>query len=366
MAEVSGKAVDYQLRTSDSWLLTLMHILIVKLSSIGDVVHAMPAVAALRQSFPAARLTWVVERIAAPLIVGSPMLDEVIVLDTRGWRRSFAQRATWNIAWQKIKALRRVPVDIALDFQGLMKSALVARLTGATERIGFSTHALREPASRLGYTRQVLVDNTRHVIENNLALTYAIGAKRPERFEFPFPSLEEPSIRIEEQLDCHGIERFAIVNPGGGWVTKLWPAVEYARLADILWERFGLKSVVTCGPGEEPLARSITTQSYTQSAVFFPTTLLEFVALARRAELFVGSDTGPLHLAAACQTPIVGIYGPTAPERNGPFDPADQTVGREIPCRINCHRRTCGNHICMDISLDVVAQAVEKRLQSRL
>ncbi len=339
-----------------------MHILIVKLSSIGDVVHALPAAAALRASFPEARLTWVVERIAAPLLIGSPILDEVIVLDTRGWRKRLSDGNTWASIRKQIKELRQFPVDVALDFQGLFKSAGVGILAGATQRIGFSSNALREPACRFGYTRQIQVDNAHHVIENNLALATAIGAEMPVRYEFPFPALDEETATIRTQLERHDIDQFVILNPGGGWVTKLWPAAEYGRLANEIWKRFRVKSIVTCGPGEEKMAETITAAS--RHAVYFPTSLREFIALVRQAELFVGSDTGPLHLAAACRTPIVGIYGPTAPERNGPFNLNDRTIGLNIPCRLNCHRRTCNNHICMNIPLESVLQAVENRIDT--
>lgn len=340
-----------------------MHVLIVKLSSIGDVVHAMPAAAALRRAFPDARLTWVVEKVAASLLVGSPILDDVIVLDTRGWRRSLRNAETRSAIADRYRAVRRHSPDIALDFQGLLKSAAVARLSGAPERIGFSTEALREKASRFGYTRQIPVDDTRHVIYNNLQLAVAVGAAMPARYEFPFPPFEEPAARVTERLAAHDIGRFVILNPGGGWVTKLWRTDDFAALADRVWEAFGLPSVVTCGPGEEQMAAAIVSGAKSGRAVFIPTTLPEFVALVRRAALFVGGDTGPLHLAAAAGTPIVGIYGPTMPERNGPFDPADVTVGRDIPCRVNCHRRTCDVHICMDIPVPVVADAVTRRLK---
>ncbi len=342
----------------------VMHILIVKLSSIGDVVHAMPAAAALRRAFPEARLTWVVEKVAAPLLVGAPVLDEVVVLDTRGWRKSLRRAETRAAIADRYRAVRRNRPDVALDFQGLLKSAAVARLSGARERIGFSTDALRERASRFGYTRQIPVDDAKHVIFNNLKLAEAIGAVMPERYEFPFPPFDEPAALVAERLAVQGIERFVILNPGGGWVTKLWPPRDFAALVDHVWEEFGLASVVTCGPGEERMAEAIVGGAKSGKAAFIPTTLPELIALIRQAELFVGGDTGPLHLAAAAGTPIVGIYGPTMPERNGPFNPADVTVGRDIPCRVNCHRRTCDHHICMDIPVERVAEAIRQRMKA--
>jgi hypothetical protein len=154
-----------------------------------------------------------------------------------------------------------------------------------------------------------------------------------------------------DQAVSGGKSPFAIINPGGGWTTKLWAPERFGQVADWLNRERGIKSIVTFGPGEERLAQLVATSSRSGGATPQPSTLKQFVALARRAELFIGGDTGPLHLAAACGTPIVGIYGPTAPERNGPFDPRDVTVGRDLWCREDCHKRSCWHWECMEISV---------------
>lgn len=342
-----------------------MHFLIVKLSSIGDVVHAMPAVAALRRAFPTARLTWVVERVAAPLLLGAPGLDEVIVLDTRGWRRQWYRREVFRQAADCLARLRRHPVDVALDFQGLMKSAAVAWYSRARRRIGFATDALREPPGRLAYTEQVTVSPSEHVIRANLRLVEALGVAPPETYEFWLPPLEDEAAYVAGQLSRHGITgRFALLNPGGGWVTKRWPAANFGHLAELLWRQHGLASVVTYGPGEASLVEQVQAVVREAPVVSFPTNLREYLALAQRATVFVGGDTGPLHLAAAVGTPIVGLYGPTSAERNGPFAAADKVVGLDVACRTDCYRRTCQQHICMDIAISLVAQAVGDRLRA--
>jgi heptosyltransferase-1 len=342
-----------------------VHFLIVKLSSIGDVVHAMPAVAALRRAFPTARLTWVVERVAAPLLLGAPGLDEVIVLDTRGWRRQWHRWEVLRQAAACLSRLRRYPVDVALDFQGLMKSAAVAWYSRARRRIGFATDALREPPGRLAYTEQVAVSPSEHVIRANLRLVEALGVAPPETYEFWLPPLEDEAAYVAGQLSRQGITgRFALLNPGGGWVTKRWPAANFGYLAELLWRQHGLASVVTYGPGETSLVAQVQAVVRAAPVASFPTNLREYLALARRATVFVGGDTGPLHLAAAVGTPIVGLYGPTSAERNGPFAPADRVVGLDAACRTDCYRRTCQQHICMDISVSLVAQAVGDRLRA--
>ncbi|QUV77723.1 glycosyltransferase family 9 protein [Chloracidobacterium thermophilum] len=267
--------------------------MIVKLSSIGDVVHAMPAVAALRRAFPTARLTWVVERVAAPLLLGAPGLDEVIVLDTRGWRRQWYRREVFRQAADCLARLRRHPVDVALDFQGLMKSAAVAWYSRARRRIGFATDALREPPGRLAYTEQVTVSPSEHVIRANLRLVEALGVAPPETYEFWLPPLEDEAAYVAGQLSRQGITgRFALLNPGGGWVTKRWPAANFGHLAELLWRQHGLASVVTYGPGEASLVEQVQAVVREAPVVSFPTNLREYLALAQRATVFVGGTRG--------------------------------------------------------------------------
>lgn len=335
-----------------------MHFLVVKLSAIGDVVHALPAAAALRR-IEGARVTWVVERAAAPILRGSPAIDRLVEIDTRSWRRNLLRRETQRQLIGRLTSLRAEPIDVALDMQGLLKSGLVALASGAPRRVGFETSALREPASRAFLSEQVAVDDHGHVIEKNLALARYVGAPDGP-YEFPIAVPADVEAGLEARLPGAA---FAILNPGGGWWTKLWPAERFGLLADELFERHGFVSLVTYGPGEELLAQRVVEVSASGAARSFPCSLVELVALARRATIFVGADTGPLHLAAAAGAPIVGIYGPTSALRNGPFDPRDHTVGRtDLACRTDCYRRTCDHWECMEISVETVQRAVDARL----
>ena len=339
-----------------------MHVLIVKLSAIGDVVHALPAVAALRRERPDDRISWVVERAAAAILRGSPAIDRLIEIDTRSWRRSLLKRDTQRALRSRLSSLRAEPIDVALDFQGLTKSGFVAFASGAPRRLGFESAALREPASRVFLTEQVPVDDRGHVIEKNIALVRALGIDAGGDYAFP---IAVPEAAVESVRSRVPPEGYAILNPGGGWPTKLWPAESFGRLADSIRSSQGVKSLVTFGPGEESLAAEVAAASTDGSAIPFPCSLVEFVALARQAKVFVGGDTGPLHLAAAAGAPIVGIYGPTSPLRNGPFDPRDRTIGRnDIDCRVDCYRRSCDKWICMEIPVDAVQRLVDARLQT--
>jgi heptosyltransferase I len=359
----------------------LMRILIVKLSSIGDVVHTLPAAALLRRALPDARIAWVVERGASAILEGSPVIDQLIELDTRAWRKNFLSISTARDARAGLNNLRASPemngdghTNIAIDFQGLIKSGIVAFGSRAKRRLGLQSSDLRETASKLFLTEQAETSEFKHVIDKNLALARAAianSAAKPigeaavsnNRYEFPIAVSRADERCVERALENQP-GPFAIINPGGGWPTKLWPSKRYAELADWLWSDCGIASFVTYGPGEEALAQSVAGNTRSGAARALSSTLKQFVALARRAALFVGGDTGPLHLAAASSTPIVGLYGPTSPERNGPFDPQDITLGRELWCRADCHRRSCWHWECMEIPLDDVKRAVSQRLRS--
>ena len=358
-----------------------MRIVIVKLSSIGDIIHTLPAAALLKRTLPRATLTWVVERRAGAILKDSPAIDELIEFDTRAWRKSLLRGSTMSGVRLRLNQLRRSPqsnnggiADIAIDFQGLIKSGLVAYATRATRRIGFETGELREKASKLLLTEQVETSTFTHVIEKNLALARAAidcvvtePARAPNlpnyRYEFPIAVSADDERAVDAAIENR--QPFAIINPGGGWPTKLWPAERYAQLADWLASDCGLSSIVTFGPGEEELARAVASNARSSAVKPLALTLKQFAALTRRAALFVGGDTGPLHLAAASGTPIVGLYGPTSPKRNGPFDPRDITVGRDLWCRAGCHRRSCWHWECMDIPLSDVKSAVLKRLANK-
>jgi heptosyltransferase I len=345
-----------------------MHILFVKLGSIGDVIHTLPALAWVRRVMPAARVSWVVERRAAEILRDNPLLESLIEVDTKALRRWPVSGETLLAPRQQLRRLRASAFDLSLDFQGLLKSAFIAKLSGAPRRVGFERRALREPASRFLLTETVNVPARTHVIRKNLGLAVgALGLSSPldaEMFEFPIasgPEHEREAAAIVEQVG----ERFALLNPGGGWPTKLWDAARFGALADALFRDFGLKSVITYGPGEAALAASVVASSREPGAAHATSpTLKGFYALARRAAVYVGGDTGPTHLAVAAGAPVVGLFGPTEWWRNGSPRAADLCVERtDISCRADCHRRACSRWVCMDIEVGRVAQAVGERLR---
>ncbi|HEY0545711.1 MAG TPA: glycosyltransferase family 9 protein [Pyrinomonadaceae bacterium] len=344
-----------------------MRLLFVKLGSIGDIVHTLPSLAAVRRALPRAEISWAVERRAAEILRDNPLLNHLIEVDTKALRRVPVSGETLLAPRQQLRRLRASTFDAALDFQGLLKSAAIARLSGAKLRYGFSRENLREPASRFLLTKTIKTPAHSHVIVKNLSLAAgALGVdvpSDPADFEFPIAlSKTHESEAVEAVRDFK--TGFAILNPGGGWPTKLWSAERFGSLADELWTHHGLSSVVTYGPGEKELAEKVVGASRTGRAHARSLSLKGFVALARRAEVYIGGDTGPTHLAIAAGTPVVGLFGPTEWWRNGSPRPADVCVERnEIGCRENCHRRSCSNWICMDIEVERVLHAVKERFR---
>lgn len=333
-----------------------MKALLVRLSAIGDVVHTLPALAALRrQGWSTA---WLVEPPARPLLAGNPALDELIEAPaTRAFSMGGAMRA--------VREMRRARADVALDLQGLWKSAVWARLSGAGRVVGYGRAARREPSSAVLLGERVNApDGGGHVIDKNLALLRPLGIEAVGSREFPLPALDAEAAAVDRRLAEMRLGAFAILNPGGGWKSKLWPAQRFGELAQGLRER-GLDAVVTWGPGEEALADRVVAASGGAARRCFQTTLREYVALARRARVVVAADTGPMHLAAAVGTPVVALFGPTDPARNGPFAPADLVV-RRVPSCAPCHRRTCPVHegVMASIAAGEVLEAVGRRLEA--
>jgi lipopolysaccharide heptosyltransferase I len=332
--------------------------LVIRLSSIGDIVHALPAVAALGETYPQAEIHWAVESRYAILLDGNPFVHRLVKLDTLGWRRRLGSFTTWKAIGRALTDLRQVEYDAAVDFQGLYKSALIAWLSRAPARLGFAKPWLREPAARVLYTERIRPPAGEHVIRMNLALVERLGA-RAARWQFPLPQSEADARYVEQQLAALGAQEFMVLNPGGGWTSKRWAPQNYAELIRRLESEFPDAILLTGSPEEAPLIRDIIQNSGSARVKHFPSTITQFIALVRRAKLFLSGDTGPLHLAAAVGTPIVAIYGPTDPARNGPFSPTDITLWSHEP--INYTRRASEAKYLSGVSVESVLRAIHER-----
>jgi heptosyltransferase I len=305
-------------------------IAIVKLSSLGDVVHALPVARALRHALPDAHLTWVVEAREYAIVRDHPDLDAVVPVDTRRWRRLIWRRAGAGEVLGKVGRLRmrirRAAFDVAIDLQGLIKSGLLTAYTGAPVRIGFSAARCRERMNALFTNHRVTPPaSARHVVEQYLSLLAPLGITpgSPEFF-VPVPAAAER--RMDELLLKEGVkrgDRLVAINPGAGRPDKRWPVENFHALADRLATETGARLLVLWGPDEAHMAREIALDLPGASALLAPPTDLgELTALLQRCRLMIGNDTGPLHLAAALGTPCLGLFGPTSAERNGPYGPS--------------------------------------------
>ncbi|NQT37461.1 MAG: glycosyltransferase family 9 protein [Planctomycetes bacterium] len=329
-------------------------VLISRLSSIGDVVHGLPVLCALRRAFPESLIGWVVEDRASALLRGHEALDELITLP-RGWLKS--PRTVWNLR----RHLRRLRFDVTIDLQGLTKSAVAARLSGARWRIGFGDRNGRE-LSKLLNNRPVNT-TARHVIDMNLELLRPLGIERSQT-RFLVPERREDRTRVERIIGAANLrEGFAVLNPGAGWPSKLWPAERFAAVAAHLGRVHRLPSmVVWAGREERASAEHIVAGSRGWAQLAPPTSLTELATLARRGRLFVGSDTGPLHIATAVGTPCVGLYGPMSALRNGPYGPQHVALQKRTFEGTSRQRRSASAELMEAIRIEHVCDACDEIL----
>ena len=337
-------------------------ILLVRLSSLGDILHALPALRSLRSAFPEARIDWLVEQRMKFLLRAVPGIDEIHAVDTRAWRKR-----PWSIQaavdfWGLVRRLRARRYDLALDFQGLLKTGLLSYLSGAKCRLGFSRELVRERPAHWFYTRTLDRPHAgAHVVRLNLALAQAAGGHEVSLLS-PLQTAEEDLCAIEILLGKEQLSSYVIINPGGGWATKRWSAASYGQLAGRIQRELDLAVAVTTGPDEEHLYHEIRKHSGNPAPRHFPVSFRQLIPLCLKASLFIGGDTGPFHLACALGTPVVGIFGPTSPERNGPISGNDESVVHLLHCSF-CYGRACPTqNECMDISVDEVFEAVTRRL----
>src|SRR5579872_531364 len=345
---------------------------------MGDVIHTLPAALALREAFPQAHIGWLIEERWAELLCVPgvarrgprsalrPLVDEVHTVNLKEWRRSLFSMATLQRIATVWNDVRDAHYDVAIDLQGAIRSALLARWSGANVIYGGSEP--RESPASLWYSRRAVPDSG-HVVEQNLSVAEALinfSKDIPRRNKLSwahvacqFPSDPEVEASITQYLAQNGVGDFAILNPGAGWGAKRWPAERYGEVARAL-AAMRISPLVNYGPGEEDLFRSVLAAS---GATAVPTkgTLTELIALTRRACLFIGGDTGPLHLAAALRIPVVAIYGPTDPARNGPY--RTSSIVLRSPESLTSHaRREAADQGMAAISSDAVVEAAAKLL----
>jgi heptosyltransferase-1 len=322
--------------------------LAVRLTALGDILHTVPAVAALRSAHREARIDWVVDAKWAPVLEGSPALDNVI---------SFDRRSAWHTV-ECVQRLRENRYTCAIDFQGLYKSALLAALSGVPRRIGFDRGWAREGGAALFYTERV-VPSGRHVAELNYSLAERAGAFRPAVPEYPLRVPAGGAASVRARLRDLGVgDDYVVVGPGGSWRAKCWPAERFGDFCRELEREVNLPVILLRGPGEQALVDEVRRAAAPARPVVVGTTIEELMGLVAHARCVVAIDSGPLHLAAALGTPVVGLYGPTDPARNGPFSPGAVVVDKVRPEEISYKRRASYSAAMLRITVaDVLAAA---------
>jgi len=292
--------------------------LVVRLGSLGDIVHTFPAVSALRHSFPHAQITWLTHPRWESLVASANLATEIWATETR----------SITSIREIVSRIRTQNFTGAIDYQGLWKSAALPLFGGVPKRIGFSSHSIREWGVPILYTARVRCKTT-HIAEQNGELSQCAGAGCMVA-PFALQIAESADAVVRQRLRDGGIERYILLSPGGGWRSKCWPPERFGQLAEQIRNHSGLRCVVNYGPGEDDLVRAIKSASGNAEPMAFSGTLERLMPLARNACCMVGGDTGPLHLAVALGTPSVSIYGPTDPQRNGPYPNAGAVPERHL------------------------------------
>ncbi|HEX6824304.1 MAG TPA: glycosyltransferase family 9 protein [Candidatus Sulfotelmatobacter sp.] len=352
----------------DSQQREIERLLIVRLSAMGDVIHTLPAAEALRKAFPNAIIGWLVEERWTELLCapgtprrgprspGRPLVDWVHVVRLTGWRKSLFEMPTLEQIARVWNDVRSVNYQVVVDLQGALRSAVLARMSRAP--VIYGARQTRESPATLFYTRQEIARGS-HVIEQNLSLVEAVAGTRLHSGPVQLPRDVATEQRIAGQLAQAGLEDLAIINPGAGWGAKRWPAQRYGAVARAL-ACCGLRSIVNFGPGEDQLAHDAE-QASEGAARAFAFSLTELIALTRQAKLFIGGDTGPLHLAAALQVPTVAIFGPTDPARNGPY--GTPSIVLRNPASPTSHtRRMQPDEGMLEITVEAVVDAARRLL----
>jgi heptosyltransferase-1 len=337
------------------------HFLIIRLSSLGDIIHTLPAFAALRAHFPEAEITWIVEEKGKEILDLVPGIDRIVPVRLKRWK-------LWSPKFWKELFLIRKQIkkkdQIAVDFQGLVKSGLLASFSKAKRRIGFQGNNLKEPLAAMFYTDKLgkIAEND-HVISKNLKLLSLVGIDE-ERYGFPLTVPDELTASIQKKLEDLGYagkKKLVLLNVGAAWETKRWHAERWSQLIQKLGNRENFLLLLWGDDAEKELAVKVSQE--TGVAMVPSLSLQEVIALVREASLVVSGDTFALQVACAFSKPVVGLFGPTDPKRNGPFRPQDRVAFHQLECSF-CYKRVCPRLDCLErISADEVASLCMESLE---
>lgn len=327
-------------------------ILIVKPSSLGDIVHSLPFLNSLSKCFPEAEIHWVVAKGFEGLLEGNPVLKKIWVINKSEWRKIRKTQATISELDRLVKGLRAERYDCVIDLQGLFRSGFIAKAARSPVRIGFAD--ARE-GSAFFYTHKVMSSRDIHAVDLYLKIAADLGCAADD-IRYPLPPVENIRLNLPFQGD------YAVMAPGSRNKSKIWPVERYGKLSSLL----PLKTVVVGSGGDAGTADEVVRLSAGRAvSLAGRTDLKELIAVIRGSRFMVCNDTGPMHIAAALNIPVFAIFGPTNPVRTGPYGSGHTVIRKEIPCS-PCYRKTCGDVRCLDmIGVKEVFGAISRFLNGK-
>lgn len=326
-------------------------ILIIKPSSLGDIVHSLPFLNAIKTRFSRTEIHWIAARGLQGLLECHPMIEKVIVINKDEWKAPVSAMKTLAEFRRLVRELRSNRYDLAIDLQGLLRSGVIAMATGAPLRAGF---AEAREGSRYFYNRRISAGHDMHAVDRYLKIAAELGCDVDE-VNFPFP-LRKESPKTEELK--RGLDDYVVIVPGARWDTKMWSSENFGRLASAL----KLKSVLIGGNADIALAGEIAARSDGKAlSVAGDTTIPELIDIMRGAKLVISNDSGPMHIAAALNIPVAALFGPTSPERTGPYGRGHLILKRGAACS-PCFKRRCRSMRCMrELTFEFVRSALRDR-----
>jgi lipopolysaccharide heptosyltransferase I len=329
-------------------------ILIVKPSSLGDVVHSLPFLHAVRSCFPKAELHWVIAKGLEGLLQGHPMIDRLVSINKDLWKKISSAETTLKEIIRLFRQLRNEQYDLVVDLQGLLRSGLITMVTSAPVRVGF---AEAREGSRFFYTLKVRAGREVHAVERNMKIAAALGC-RSDDIVFPFPPDDENSGKGQDLKKRFG--EYSVIVPGARWKTKIWPSENFGRVAAML----PIRSVVIGSETERRIAEEVVSYSMGKAlSLAGETGLKELLSVIRSARMVITNDSGPMYIAAALHVPVIAVFGPTSPLRTGPYGTGNIVLQSSAEC-VPCFKKTCRGLRCMhDITTDAVSREALRALR---
>ncbi len=334
-----------------------MKILIIKPSSLGDVIHALPVLKALKDSFHDAHVEWVIIKNLKGILEGNPLIDRLIIFDKDSWKKLVNIPRTVKEVTGLIKALRAEKYDMVVDLQGLLRSGLIASFCNSPLKIGFQD--ARE-GSTLFYNKKIAVNGSLHAVDKCLAIAKSVGAKTEDA---GFPLNIDNSAREKVKRMLGDIKEYVVIVPSARWESKRWPPENFG----LLISRLSVQCVITGGAADGHIVRKVMSSSGGKGInLCGKTDLKELVALIAGAKAVISNDSGPLHIGAALGAPVIALFGPTDPSKTGPYgrqlNKNLKVIRTSVPCS-PCFRKKCKDPLCMSgISVDMVLKEVKEYL----